>query len=109
MQNNRKSYTIFTYGKVLQRSTFLLCEQPRLHAHEALFFDFTLFFIKCGKHVNNLPSGIISAISAHVMGNSFLSTVAACAKSPRFQRVVTTHPVAVPFRMSHTDYHILLY
>ena len=71
------------------------------------FFDFTLFFIKCGKYVNNLPSGIISAISAHVMGNSFLSTVAACAKSPRFQRVVAAHPIAVPFRMSHADYHIL--
>ena len=91
----------------VQRLSFLRCF--RFMLMKLFFFDFTLFFIKCRKYVNNLPSGIISAISAHVMRNSFLSTVAACAKSPRFQRVVAAHPIAVPLRMSHADYHILLY
>ena len=72
-----------------------------------MLFDFSLFFVQFGQHVNNLPSFIFAAIKANRVGQSLSSAFFAHHKLRRFQRMMRPSVPRMRTGASHSYYHII--
>lgn len=65
----------------------------------------SLFFIKFGKHINNLPPAIIAAVFTNLMGKFGLRAMAAFCKLFRLKGMMRPYPIPLPFCMLHPYNH----